>query len=192
MHISLTCKGDLHNIPSGIMRIFLLIIFMEEKMRIKKVISITVICLALPILALAQGGAPQGQAPAGAQGGAPGGAPGATGGNSTVDMSLAFTQMDKDKDGKVTKAEFLATGMTQSMYDNLFVNMLDKNKDGVMTKDELGVPMFDVDTNKDGKCSLEEFVVANKNAEAQRSAGGQSGQQSGAPGGAPAGAAPSK
>jgi hypothetical protein len=158
---------------------------MEGKMSIKKVIFITVICLAFAGQAIAQG-----QAPAGGQGGAPGGAPGAQGSGSTIDMSPAFNSMDKDKDGKVTKEEFLATGMTQSMYDNLFVNMLDKNKDSVITKDELGAPLFDVDTDKDGKCSLEEYVKANKNAEAQRAAGGQGGQQGGAPGGAPGGAAP--
>jgi hypothetical protein len=32
--------------------------------------------------------------------------------------------------------------------------MRDKNKDSVVTKDELGVPLFDVDTNKDGKVPL--------------------------------------
>lgn len=157
-------------------------------MRIHKIIGITIIYLAIAGLALAQGGPPQGQ------GDAPGGAPGAQGGGSTLDMSPAFNSMDKDNDGKVTKEEFLATGMTQSMYDNLFVNMLDANKDGVVTEDELGAPRFDVDTNKDGKCSLEEYVTANKAAEAQRgAAGGQDGAPGGAPGGqggAPGGAAP--
>lgn len=143
-------------------------------MRIHKIIGIMIIYLAIAGLALAQSGPPQGQEDA------PGGAPGAQGGGSTLDMSPAFNSMDKDNDGKVTKEEFLATGMTQSMYDNLFVNMLDGNKDGVVTEDELGAPRFDVDTNKDGKCSLEEFVTANKAAEAQRAAGGQDG----APGGA--------
>ena len=158
-------------------------------MDIKRVIGITVICMAFATQVLAQG-APQGQAPGG------------QGGSSNLDMSPAFNSMDKDKDGKVTKEEFLATGMTQSMYDNLFVNMLDKNKDGVLTSDELGAPLFDVDTNKDGKCSLEEFVTANKDAEAQRAAGGGQGEggapggapggQGGAPGGAPGGAAPAQ
>jgi hypothetical protein len=178
---------------------------MEGKMSIKKVIGITVVCLAFAGQVFAQGQAPAG-GQGGQQGGMPqmsggqGGAPGGQGSGSSVDMTPTFTGMDKNSDGKVTKEEFLASGMTESIYNNLFVNMLDKNKDGVMTKDELGVPLFDVDTNKDGKCSVEEFVAANKDAEAQRTAGGgqsgaQGAQQGGAPGGqggAPAGAAPSK
>lgn len=154
-------------------------------MRIHKIIGITIIYLAIAGLAFAQGGAP-------------GGAPGAQGGGSNLDMSPAFKSMDKDNNGKVTKEEFLATGMTESMYNNLFVNMLDANKDGVVTEDELGAPLFDVDTDKDGKCSLEEYVKANKDAEARMAAGGQGGAPGGAPGGgqgetpggAPGGAAP--
>jgi hypothetical protein len=67
--------------------------------------------------------------------------------------------------------------------------MLDGNKDLILTKVEFtsSSPIFEVDTNKDGNVSLEEFVEANKKAAANMSSGGQ-----GAPGGAaPGGAAPS-
>lgn len=144
-------------------------------MRIYKIIGITIIHLAIAGLALAQGAHP------------PQGQKDTKGGGSTLDMSPAFNSMDKDKDGKITKEEFLATGMTQSMYDNLFATMLDGNKDGVLTENELGAPRFDVDTDKDGKCSLEEYVTANKNAEAQRATNSQ--DEAPRPGGAPGGAA---
>ena len=104
--------------------------------------------------------------------------------------------MDKNKDGKVAKEEWLASGMNQDSYDRLFTQMLDSNKDLILTKAEFTAskPIFEVDTNKDGKVSVEEFAEANKKAAANMSSGGQGGAPGGAPGGAqggpPGGAAP--
>ena len=49
-----------------------------------------------------------------------------------------FDQIDADKDGKITKAEFTAAG------DRMF-QQLDKNGDGVIERDELKMPMHDGD-----------------------------------------------
>jgi hypothetical protein len=162
---------------------------MEVKMRIQKVLGITVVCLALAAPVMAQqgqapaGGAPQGQAPAG-------GAPQGQGSGTKYDYGPVYDAIDKNKDGKVNKEEWLASGMTQDSYDKLFTQMLDANKDLVLTKAEFtsSSPIFEVDTNKDGKVTLEEFVAANKKAAANMSAGGQGGAAGGAQGGAPAGA----
>jgi hypothetical protein len=164
----------------------------------KKIIGITVICLAFACSALAQGapqgqapgGAPQGQPPAGGQGGAPGG-----GANDKLDFGPVYDAMDKNKDGKVAKEEWLASGMNQDSYDRLFTQMLDSNKDLILTKAEFTAskPIFEVDTNKDGKVSLQEFADANKNAAANMSSGGQGGAPGGAPQRpAPGGAAPAQ
>lgn len=160
-------------------------------MRIKKIIGITVICLAFACSALAQG-APQGQAPVGApQGQAPGGQGG--GANDKLDFGPVYDAMDKNKDGKVAKDEWLASGMNQDSYDRLFTQMLDSNKDLILTKAEFTAskPIFEVDTDKDGKVTLKEFADANKKAAENMGSGGQGGAPGGAaPGGAPQGGAP--
>ena len=150
-------------------------------MRIQKVIGITIICLAFAGLALAQGGPPQGQAPGGAPQGQESGA--------KVDMGPAFDSMDISKDGKVNKEEWEASGMPEGSYDTLF-QMLDGDKDGVISKNELGAPLFDVDTNKDGKCSLEEYVTANKSAAANMGSEGRGGPPGGDRGGSAGGNPP--
>jgi hypothetical protein len=135
-------------------------------MRIYKIIGATIICLTFACTVLVQGGA-QGQAPAGGP---------AQDHKSTAkfDYGPVFEALDKNHDGKVTKEEWLASGLSQFTYDNLFVKTLDTNKDGVVTKDEFTAssPQFEVDTNKDGKVSVEEYIAANNGREAIMKAGG--------------------
>lgn len=172
----------------------------EEKMRIQKILGITIICLAISGLALAQPqGGPPGGAPGGGMPGGNGGAPQGGQSAASLDMTPVYEAMDTNKDGLVNKDEWLASGMTQDSYDKLFTQMLDKDKDGNLTKDDImgAIPMFEVDTNGDGKASMEEFATANKKAAESMAAGGQGGAPgggmpggtgSGPQGGPPAGA----
>jgi Ca2+-binding EF-hand superfamily protein len=82
-----------------------------------------------------------------------------------------FSQMDSDKDGKVTKDEFtafhmdLATKAREARF-----NQLDTNKDGKVTKDEFMAIQLDeaqrigrarfsrIDANKDGVLSEKEVI----------------------------------
>lgn len=154
---------------------------MEDKMRIRKILGITILCLAISALAMAQppggGGAPGGGMPGGT-----GGAPQGDQAAASLDMTPVYEAMDVNRDGLVNKDEWLGSGMTQDSYDKLFLQMLDKDKDGNLTKEDVmgAIPRFEVDTNGDGKASIEEFVEANKQAAASMAGGDQAG---GAPGG---------
>ena len=126
----------------------------------------------------AGGGAPNGAAPGG---GAPGGA--APGGQSasktTLDFHPAFDGIDANHDGKITKEEWLGSGLSQVSYDHLF-KMLDSKNQGYLTYEDLAkMPMFEIDYNKDGKVSLAEYLKAQNSAGEAVGKGG-----SGAPGGA--------
>jgi len=105
-------------------------------MSLQKVIGITIICLLLAGPVLAQNGS-QGQ-PSGnasiAQ--ATGGEPQGQGSGAKVDYGKEFDAMDTNRDLKVTRDEWLASGMTQDSYDNQFAKMLDTDKDGILTKAE--------------------------------------------------------
>jgi len=142
----------------------------------KKIIIITTVLLAFAGLTLAQGGA-QGQPPAGEPPqGQSQGAPQDNRSTAKFDYGPVFEAIDKNKDGKILKDEWMAAGLSQHTYDNLFIKMLDVNKDLSVTKEEFTAssPQFEVDTNKDGKVSLEEYVAANNGRAALMSSGGAS------------------
>jgi len=152
-------------------------------MHINKIIGITITCLAFAGTALGQGG-PQGQASGDA-------AP-----NHNVpakfDYGPVFDALDTNHDGKVAKEEWLASGLSQHTYDNLFIKMIDTNKDLVINKTEFTAssPQFEVDTDKDGKVSLREYIAANNGREAIMKASGGSTPPATDHGGAQGGAAP--
>jgi hypothetical protein len=142
---------------------------MEGKMGIQKVIGISIICLVLAGTALAQSGT---------QGQAPGSTPKSNDSGFKYDYGLAFDAIDKNKDEKITKKEWLAAGMNQKSYDLIFTNKLDKNKDEVLSKLELGtivLPEIDVYANKDGKITKKGLVKAvNKHVKKVANQGGDS------------------
>lgn len=77
---------------------------------------------------------------------------------------------DKDGDGRLSKAEWLAAGRKEKVFD-----ILDTDHDGYLTQDELKAgadamraardEFVAADTNKDGKWSKEEWTTAGMNPE---------------------------
>ena len=122
-------------------------------MSIQKDIGIAMLCLALAGTALAEDS-----------------------GARKFNYGPVYDAMDKNKDGKVNKEEWLASGLVQHTYDNLFIH-IDGNSDLIITKDEFtsSSPGFEVDANKDGKVSLEEYVKANNNQAALATSNGGTG-----------------
>lgn len=72
-----------------------------------------------------------------------------------------FTGIDKNKDGKISKQEYLDAAKKT-------FNKLDKNRDGFLSKEELEAAdkaaakkfLKETDVNKDGKISQEEYIKA--------------------------------
>ena len=80
-------------------------------------------------------------------------------------MEQEFAQMDKDKNGQVSLAEFKSFAMARlSGNSELTVQRLDTNKDGKISLAEFRAPSlsaFDrVDANKDGKVTMDEAKKA--------------------------------
>jgi Ca2+-binding EF-hand superfamily protein len=82
-------------------------------------------------------------------------------------VEAEFTKLDTNKDGQLSKAEFMAAAPTNASTPPngaALLTQLDKNKDGKVTLDEYRAPMvarFDqVDTNHDGVISDAERKAA--------------------------------
>ena len=82
-------------------------------------------------------------------------------------MEQEFTKLDTNKDGQLSKAEFMAaapTGPTTAPNGANILAQLDKNKDGKVSVDEYRAPLlgrFDaIDTNHDGTISNAERQAA--------------------------------
>lgn len=121
--------------------------------------------LAVPAFAAAQQPA--------AGGGAPGGMSMKT---EKASYAPFVATADTDHDGKVSAAEWKATGISDNP-----VKFFDANKDGALTQAEMDAfgSFAGMDSNKDGKISVAEFLTFDK----ARAGGG--GGAPGGPGGQP-------
>lgn len=113
-------------------------------------ITFAALTLTISFAAAAQSPAPAGPPPAGS--------PMANSGKK-LDQSPLFNAADINKDGKISKAEWIAIGGSDGIFD-----YTDKNKDGFLTLAELNdtSPPDMADANKDGKFTLEEFQAMMK------------------------------
>jgi hypothetical protein len=73
-----------------------------------------------------------------------------------LDQSPFFNEVDADDDGYVTVPEWTASGMPEAMFD-----MFDPEKPGYATLSDFESrdPMQKLDTNSDGKISLDEVLA---------------------------------
>jgi hypothetical protein len=151
-------------------------------MRISCLTFAAVLCAALSVPAMAQNNPSQGGgAPGG--GAAPSGGGQQAGGSSTtpsdaikLDPTPFFNEVDTNHDNKVSKEEWKAAGLPDSVY-----TMFDKDSKGYISKEAMadkGHPPT-MDSDKSGKLTL-----AKLKAHIAKQGGGGGGQQGG---GAPAG-----
>ena len=90
-------------------------------------------------------------------------------------VDAQFTRLDTNKDGALSKAEFMTLAPTAAASSNngaTMVGQLDKNKDGRVSADEYRAPIltrFDsADANKDGTLTQAERQAANRAVQAAR------------------------
>ena len=146
-------------------------------------LSIAALLLSITSLSQAQ------PAPA-AQAAPPAGNPAANSGIK-LDQSPLFAVADSNKDGKLSKAEWVAIKGSDSIF-----TFVDKNKDDFLTLAELNdtSPPDSADANKDGKLTVEEFQAVVGGGGAPGAGGGAPPAGGGAPpagaGAPPAGAPP--
>jgi hypothetical protein len=131
-------------LPQGIFR-------KGDFMRISNRMYPMLLCAALILPVMAQQGAPQGGGPAQSGGG--------QSQNHTLKVDHFIQQVDTDKDGRISKAEWQAAGL----LDNVFTTM-DTNKDGYLSKEELEVNKFPdgIDAYHNGILTLENMKAFDK------------------------------
>ena len=148
-------------------------------MSIRKTVFFTIVCLAVTTsFAFAQGAAPSAPAKAGTSTSAQKTCPPYDDPKKKGDASPMADSIDANKDGKMTKEEYLKAGAPIESF-NMFTSKSGKD---YVTKQEMldETPPDGIDTNCDGKFTIEEFHAFGLK-------GPQGGGQGGAPGGAPAG-----
>jgi len=113
-------------------------------MRISNTIYSVLLCSVMALPMMAQQGAPQGGGAA--QGG------GGQDTNHTLKVDQFIQEVDTDKDGRISKAEWKAAGL----LDNVITTM-DTDKDGYLSKQELEVNKFPdgIDVDHKGILTLE-------------------------------------
>jgi hypothetical protein len=78
----------------------------------------------------------------------------------TLDVTPFFTAVDINRDGSISSAEWKTAGLDEKVY-----LIFDKDKKGSFTRDTLAAMNHPagIDSNKDGKLSLDEFSAFWKN-----------------------------
>jgi hypothetical protein len=160
-------------------------------MSMKKIGFLTFVCLAFTVsFAFAQGAAPS--APSKAAVSAKKTCPPYDDPKIKGDASPIVDAIDKNKDGKMTKDEWLAAGAPIESFQSF----TGKSKKDYVTREEFmtETPPNGVDANCDGKFTIEEFHNFGLQGPPKGGAPGGSGAPAGAPpaGGAPAGVQPKK
>jgi hypothetical protein len=145
-------------------------------MRFTKIVFATIIVVALALPAMAQTNPPQG-------GSAPGGQEEAVK-TKTLKADTFMKQVDKNGDDKITKEEWTATGLSERGF--MVMDSVGTNGAGGFTPKKLGyvtkeiIESFtfkaDVDSNNDGKLTLEKLIAFEKMPAGQAPSGGQGGQ----------------
>jgi hypothetical protein len=132
--------------------------------------AVAIFGTALAVSCLAQ------NAPGGAQGGA-------ASGHNPTDVQLKgdkfFADIDTNKDGKLSKAEWKALDLPDAVFTRM-----DTDKDGFLTLKEVEANWYPgaLDTNKDGILTVEKMKAFDVKMKSQKSSGGAPGATgSGAP-----------
>jgi hypothetical protein len=117
------------------------------EMNVRKIMLVITLGMFLSASAFAESQAP-------AQGGAPQGQGGQASSLVKLDPTPFFDVVDVNKDGKVTHAEWQATGVEEKVY-----SFWDKDNKGYFTKEYMASMDHPpaIDANKDGKFSLDEL-----------------------------------
>jgi hypothetical protein len=144
-------------------------------MRFTKIVFAAIIVIALALPAMAQNNPPQGGGAQGSQEAVK---------TKTLKADTFMKQVDKNGDGKITKEEWLAAGISERGF--MVMDSVGTNGAGGFTPKKLGyvtkeiIESFtfkaDVDSNNDGKLTLEKLLAFEKAPAGQAPSGGQGGQ----------------
>jgi hypothetical protein len=130
-------------------------------MSVRKIMLVATFGTFLSVSVFAQSQAPAQGGGTPKQGGAPQGQAGQSSSLVKLDPTPFFDVIDANKDGKITRDEWKATGMEEKVYA-----FWDKDNKGYFTKEYMaGVDHPPaIDANKDGKISVDEMKAFVKSA----------------------------